>query len=132
MTIASGKVKGVLSRIAAGERIGTLFLPQQKTFDARRRWIAFSKKIKGKIYIDEGAKEAILSKGKSLLGVGVIKTEGTFKSGDAVCIVDKDGVILGCGLVNYACDVLVNAKQKKLEKEVIHRNNFVTGSTFNT
>jgi len=123
--IANGGVKSIILRILKGEKIGTLFLPKQKIEQARKRWIAFGKKIKGKIYIDDGAKEAILNKGKSLLGVGIIKIEGDFKKRDAVEILDKNGELCGRGLINYSSEELVNFKEKKFEKEIIHRNDFV-------
>jgi glutamate 5-kinase len=125
LIIASGKEEKLISRIIKGEHLGTIFLPAAKVERARKRWIAFSKKIKGKICIDDGAKEAILKKGRSLLAVGIIKAEGNFKKNDAVCVTDKEGNIIGCGLVNYFCDELKDYKIKKFEKEVIHRDNFV-------
>lgn len=125
MIIASGRVKGVISRIAKGENLGTTFLAQDSICKARKRWIAFSKKVKGKIYIDSGAKEAVLDRGKSLLCVGVVRTEQEFKRGDSVEVLDEAGNVLGCGLVNYSSDELVSCRNKKFEKEVIHRDNFV-------
>jgi glutamate 5-kinase len=125
LVIANGREEKVISRIAKGEGIGTLFSPAAKIEKARKRWIAFSKKIKGKIWIDDGAKEAILNKGRSLLAVGIIKAEGDFKKSDAVCIVDKEGNVIGCGLAHYSCHELIDMKGKKFEKEIIHRDNFV-------
>lgn len=123
--IASGRQKQVITRIARGEKLGTLFLSAAIFQRARKRWIAFSKKVKGKVWIDDGAKEAILKRGKSLLAVGITKIEGDFKKKDAVCVVDKEGNVLGCGLVNYFCEELVDCGGKKFAKEVIHRDNFV-------
>jgi len=125
MIIASGREENVISRIARGEHIGTLFLAQGQKHTARKRWIAFSKKVKGTIYVDDGAAEAIAHRGKSLLCVGIIKTEGEFKKKDSVEVIDSQGNILGCGLVNYSAEELVNCRNKKLEREVIHRDNFV-------
>ncbi len=125
MVIASGHTDGVISRIAGGENLGTTFLASSAIGKARKRWIAFSKKVKGKIYIDNGAKEAILNRGKSLLCVGIIKTEQDFKRSDSVEVLDESGNLLGCGLANYSSDELVDCRNKKFEKEVIHRDNFV-------
>ncbi len=122
--IANGKVKGVISK-AIKEEVGTLFLPTKIISKSRKRWIAFSKKIKGRVYIDEGAKEAILEKGKSLLAVGINKVEGEFVSGDSVEILDEKGEVIGCGIVNYSFNELKNLNGKRLEKEVVHRDNFV-------
>jgi glutamate 5-kinase len=124
LVIASGKQENVISFIASGEAIGTTFMAAQNVQKARKRWIAFSKKTKGKIYIDDGAKEAVLYKGKSLLSVGIIKVEGEFKKKDAVEVLDKKGTIIGCGLVNYTYEELRNGQGKRFEKEIIHRDNF--------
>ena len=123
--IAYGRKSQVISRIVSGEKIGTFFTPSRKISKARKRWIAFSKKPKGKILIDNGAKDAIVCKGKSLLGVGIVSVEGIFKSGDAVAVVDCQGLLLGYGLVNYAAQDLKGIRGRKLDKEVIHRDNFV-------
>jgi len=123
--IADGRRKSVVSDIVKGKRVGTLFMPSRKIGEARKRWIAFSKKIKGRIYIDQGAKNAVVNRGKSLLGVGIVKIEGEFKRKDAVEVFDIDNVILGCGLVNYSHEELREHKAKKFEREVIHRDNFV-------
>lgn len=122
--IAYGREKNIINRIITGEALGTLFIPSKKIEKARKRWIAFSKKIKGTIHIDDGAKDALMNKGKSLLGVGILKIEGDFKKDDAVNVTDTQGTILGRGLVNYGFNEL-NLREKKLEKEVVHRDNFV-------
>ena len=121
--IAYGREVDVVSRIVAGEKIGTLFLPAKRIDKARKRWIAFMEnKIKGAVVIDNGAKVAILNKGKSLLAVGILKVDGTFRRDDAVSVVDVKGVTLGWGLTNYNSEELKEAN-KKFTKEVIHRDN---------
>ena len=122
--IANGRKKDVISRIIKGDGIGTLFLPCQKIEKSRKRWID-SKQIKGTITIDDGAKEALLNKGKSLLAVGITEFTSGFNKGDAVIVIDKEEVALGCGLVNYSSEDLKKSKSKRFEKEVIHRDNFV-------
>lgn len=123
--IAYGRCDEVISKVAKGDSIGTVFKPYTATGAARKRWIIFSKKPKGTLFIDSGAKEAVLHKGKSLLGVGISHCEGEFKDGDSVRIADSDGGLIGYGIVNYSCSQIRNAKEKRLEKEVIHRDNFV-------
>jgi len=124
MVIAKGKERGVVPRIIVGESIGTLFLPKAKIDSAKKRWIAFSKKAKGRLYIDDGARDAILERGKSLLCVGIIKVEGEFKKKDSVQVLDQDGNLVGAGLVNYSAQELISCGRAKLAKEVIHRDSF--------
>ena len=123
-TIAYGRRKGVISSVIDGKGVGTSFLPTQIKEKARKRWIASSKNIKGNICVDDGAKEALLNKGRSLLNVGITDVQGPFQAGDAVSIIDSQGEFIGCGIANYSSDKLKTSKKKKLEKEVVHRDNF--------
>ncbi|MFA7115015.1 MAG: glutamate 5-kinase [Candidatus Omnitrophota bacterium] len=122
--IAYGRTKNIISKIMKDEAIGTKFYPLQKACRARKRWIAFGKKPKGSICVDEGAKTAILEKGKSLLSAGIIKVSGKFSKNDAVHIIGKDGALIGYGIVNYdSGDIVIKSK---LRNEVIHRDNFTS------
>ena len=122
--LAHGKTPHVIARIIDGESIGTSFKPSERKEKSRKRWIR-SKKIKGRIWIDDGAKEALLNRGRSLLSVGITRTSEGFHKGDAVMVLDERGDVLGCGLANYGADIFGGATKKRLEKEVIHRDNFV-------
>jgi glutamate 5-kinase len=122
--IADGRKKDVIRRIVSGEDIGTLFLPCQKVEKSRKRWID-SKQIKGAMFIDDGAKDALLNKGKSLLAVGISEVRSLFNKGDAVIVVDSNNTVLGRGIVNYGFEDLKKAKDKRFEKPVIHRDNFI-------
>ncbi len=122
--ITHGRKKQVISRIIAGEPMGTSFLPSTQIEKSRKRWID-TKQIKGAVNIDNGAKEALLNGGKSLLGVGITEITTGFRKADAVAVVDENGHTIGCGIVNYSSEELERAKNKRLEKAVIHRDNFV-------
>lgn len=81
--IAHGREREVISRLMAGEEIGTLFLAQRKLKN-RLRWILNSEP-KGKIVVDQGALEAIRHH-KSLLPTGVERVEGVFAAGSVVLV----------------------------------------------
>lgn len=123
--IASGKVQNVLLRILDGEQIGTLFLTKSTKLEAKKRWIAYSTKSRGKIVVDDGAKEALTKKGKSLLCPGIVNLEGGFLAGDIVSIVDKNHKEFAKGLTSFSADELSKAKGCKLNKEVVHRDSLV-------
>lgn len=123
--IANGKIKGIITKIVEGKHLGTVFLPHKALTRAKKRWIAFGKKVRGRIYVDKGAKEALMERGKSLLACGIIKVEGQFLKHDAVEVVDAGGYQVGRGLIEYASADLIGARTKYFEREVIHRNNFV-------
>ncbi|HOX54197.1 MAG: glutamate 5-kinase [Candidatus Omnitrophica bacterium] len=123
--IANGKTKDIIVKILEGQEIGTLFLPKKDKLVARDRWIAFGAKTKGKIVVDDGAKEALLKKGKSLLCPGVVDLDGKFVSGDMVSIVDKNHKEFARGISNYSSGELKTIKGCKGKEEVIHRDNLV-------
>ena len=86
MVLANGRAKNVISRIIAGEEIGTIFMPKRKLSN-RARWILNSSPA-GVINIDEGAMRAVRAH-KSLLPSGVISVEGSFEAGDVVMLNDN-------------------------------------------
>ena len=59
--------------------------------------------------VDAGAAKALRGKG-SLLPVGITGVEGDFAAGDAVMVVDGDGVELAKGLVSYSREELDRVK----------------------
>jgi len=68
-----------------------------------KRWIAYGAAVKGQIFVNEGAKRAIM-KGASLLAVGISQVSGRFDVGDVISLVDNDGKEFGRGIVNYTSD----------------------------
>jgi len=134
--IARGTKEGVLHQIIKGKEIGTLILPKKVTLSSRKHWIAFNLKPKGDVVVDEGAKKAILQKGKSLLPSGVVKVRGFFDRGDSVSCLGPRGKEFARGLINYSAQELERIKGLKsdqIEKllgykysdEVIHRDDLV-------
>jgi glutamate 5-kinase len=132
VTIANSRRENVLLDILAGKDVGTYFKPRKK-MPAVKRWIAYSASVKGQIFINEGAKKAILE-GSSLLPVGVTKVVGHFSVGDVVGLIDQNNIEFAKGNPNYNSGELNiikglqnNQIKKKLgitrPKEVIeHRN----------
>lgn len=137
--IASGKKENILADITSGKEIGTLFLPMADRLNSKKYWIAFTLRPRGRIVIDDGAKKALLEKGKSLLPSGIIDVEGNFDPGDPVTCVARDGSLLAKGLVNFNSSELNKIKGLKTSQisqvlghkdydEVIHRDNLaITG-----
>jgi glutamate 5-kinase len=134
--IAGGRQADVLTRLFAGETLGTLLTASVTPMDARKRWIAGHLRAKGDLVLDPGAVQAVTGRGVSLLPVGVTAVRGTFKRGDVVRCVDADGRLIGQGLVNYSSEEaarLVGAASTdidarlgyRLEPELVHRDNLV-------
>ena len=86
IVLADGRLKNVITRIIAGEQIGTVFMPKRKLSN-RARWILNSASA-GIITIDAGAMRALRNR-KSLLPSGVSGVEGAFEAGDVVMLNDN-------------------------------------------
>jgi glutamate 5-kinase len=102
--IAYGRREGVLSRLAAGEEIGTLLWPATGRVAARKQWLAGRLRVRGKLVLDAGAVKVLRESGRSLLAVGVSAVEGSFARGDMVVCVGPAGEEVARGLVNYDAD----------------------------
>jgi glutamate 5-kinase len=100
--ILNGRSDGILKQVFAGEDVGTYLLPRQSKMTAKKHWIAFSKKPRGKLLVDNGGYDAVLSHGKSLLPSGIVGVEGKFERGDAVRLCDSDGQEFARGVTNYS------------------------------
>ncbi|MBD2384709.1 glutamate 5-kinase [Cylindrospermum sp. FACHB-282] len=104
--ITQGRFPRNIEKIIQGEPIGTHFEPQPEPTSARKRWIAYGLVPAGKLYLDEGALNAILQAGKSLLAAGIQTVEGEFDTQAAVQLCDRTGSEIARGLVNYSSDEL--------------------------
>jgi len=133
--IVRGDIENIALRVINGEDIGTLFQPESK-IGRNKWWSAFAYKIKGKVWLDEGAKNAILYNGKSLLPSGVVKIEGDFSRGDCVELHNADGQTIARGITNYSSTDVnkikglksVDIERKlgyKYAEEIVHRDNMV-------
>jgi glutamate 5-kinase len=124
--IAHGKRPNIVADILKGPfaRGGwTVFLPKG-SLAARERWIAFGAKPKGKIFVDDGARAAILD-GKSLLCVGVAGCEGNFAKGDIVSLKDSQQREVARGKSGISAKELDKVKGKRYAKEIAHRDDIV-------
>jgi len=135
--IANGLRAGVLAAVFdEKEEIGTLVLPEQNPLASRKHWIAYNLKPAGEIVVDQGAHNALVQKGKSLLPSGLKEVRGLFGVGECVRCIDHQGREFARGLVNYSAQELNQIKglhTSKIEKilgykaydEIIHRDDLV-------
>ncbi|MFE8595739.1 glutamate 5-kinase [Archangium violaceum] len=99
--ITSGAVPGRLRSVLSGEPVGTLFETSGSRRSARMAWIAHALKPKGKLIVDPGAREAVVTSKRSLLPSGIRLVEGDFGRGDPVDLVDEQGQVFARGLSSY-------------------------------
>ncbi|WP_459837628.1 glutamate 5-kinase [Halanaerobaculum tunisiense] len=135
LVIANGSLEQVITKVSHGQKIGTIFL-SQPGITSREQWIAFNLDVAGKIAVDNGAKEALIAHGSSLLACGIQEIIGDFSAGDVVDIIDSTGEKIARGLVNYSQQEVeqiqgLQSSQIKSElgyqayDEVVHRDNLV-------
>jgi glutamate 5-kinase len=86
--------------------------------------------------VDEGARRALIERGKSLLPSGILEVRGQFQRGDVVELEDGSGRVFGRGLTNYSWEEVAQLRGRKTSEiaavlgakpydEVVHRDNMV-------
>ena len=134
--MVSGKRNGIIGAALQGEEVGTLFLPSGTGLNRRKHWIAYTLKPSGRIVVDDGARNALLKKGKSLLPSGVVRVEGKFERGACVRLCGLDGIEFARGLSDYSSSEsarLVGCNSLEIEgilgyhygDVIVHRDNLV-------
>lgn len=136
VVVAPAHRKDVLSRILAGDPVGTWMPPRAARQRARKAWIAFASGTQGRILVDAGAERAVRDDGRSLLAAGVTGVEGTFAAGDPVEVAGPSGTAFARGIANYSSRELPRLAGKSsteltqltggpYDREVIHRDELV-------
>lgn len=134
--IAAGRQENVLRQVAAGEPVGTLFVPDTEPLLARKQWLAGHLQVRGKLVLDGGAVKVLRESGRSLLPVGIKGVSGDFQRGEMVACIDEHGHEIARGLVNYSAEEarrIQGQPSQRIEEllgyvdepEMIHRDNLV-------
>ncbi|MFC1762703.1 glutamate 5-kinase [Planctomycetota bacterium] len=113
VVLAQGRTKEVVTRIVAGDSLGTIFLPKQRLSN-RQRWILNSKSS-GTIRVDEGALQA-LRKRKSLLPSGIQTVEGSFEAGAVVLLNDNAKAVVS--LSSAQIEALAGKHSTEIKKQL--------------
>jgi glutamate 5-kinase len=134
--IGNARDAHTLGAILAGDDVGTLFLPHPQRIQARKHWIAFTLRPRGAILLDDGAVNAVVEKGRSVLPVGVLGVRGEFAPGDAVTLMAPSGREIGRGLARIGATETAAIAGKRSEEltslrgegsdlVVVHRDDLV-------
>jgi glutamate 5-kinase len=134
--IAWGREDRVLTRLAAGEAIGTQLFAQTAQLTARKQWMADHLQTAGRVALDAGAVQKLTAEGKSLLPIGVTEVAGDFGRGDVITCVDERGQAIARGISNYSSSEARRIMRRPSteilailgfveEPELIHRDNMV-------
>jgi len=133
--IANGTTPQVLRRLLEGEVLGTFFAPRPRKTRSRKRWFA-ARTTRGTIAVDDGARRALVERGKSLLPSGITSVKGAFEKGDTVALADASGRAFAYGLTNLSSGDLAKVYGLKTHQvrrvlgqaaydEVVHRDNML-------
>jgi glutamate 5-kinase len=120
----------------AGEPAGTYFAAHDRRPTARQLWLAHAAAARGRLVLDPGAVEAVVTRRASLLPAGITGVEGAFDAGDPVDLCGTDGQVVARGLVNYdATEIpalmgrstrwLAAKRGPGYEREIVHRDDLV-------
>jgi glutamate 5-kinase len=122
----------VVDAVQSRSGVGTTFVGRDRQLSARKLWIAFAAEAAGSVVIDDGATQALLNRGTSLLAVGVLSLSGQFEQGDVVEVLSESGELVARGASAIASHELVNVKGKGASQGpsdssplVVHRDELV-------
>lgn len=122
----------LVDAVGAAPGVGTSFLGRDRNLSARRLWIAFAAQVQGRVVVDQGAVEALETRGTSLLSPGVTTVEGSFDVGAILDIVRDDGAVVARGCAAMSSAELTSIKGKRAadlpdgsSSLVVHRDEMV-------
>ena len=140
LVICYGRQDNVVVDAAAGKQVGTRFSAKARPHEItpRKLWIALGDSARGALIVDDGAKNALLHRGSSLLSVGISRVEGRFDDDDIVDVKDATGHVIARGRTAFSSDEVELAcgrTREELErnrllaafadKPVIHRDELI-------
>ncbi|MBF1994393.1 glutamate 5-kinase [Serratia symbiotica] len=105
VVIAAGSKPGVVADVIEGKSVGTRFHALATPLENRKRWI-FGAPPAGEITIDDGAVEAMITRGSSLLPKGICAVKGDFSRGEVIRIRTLAGRDLAHGVSRYNSDAM--------------------------
>jgi glutamate 5-kinase len=134
VVIANGGRERVLAGILDGSAPATWFPVHITPAEGRQRWLLAQSVTPGSVYIDDGACQALIEQGRSLLPVGIRRAEGSFSRGEIVSVRNGSGREIARGLANYdSTDLqrIMGQQSAQLAEtlgydygpEFVHRNN---------
>ena len=115
--IINGSRSDVFERMLNNENPGTRFIASQAATKAKKHWLKHTLKSNGKVILDQGAVNAVVNKGASLLPSGILTVQGDFSVGDSINIVNGENqAIIAKGICQYNHRDLERIKGSKSDK----------------
>jgi len=110
--IVNGTKKEALEQLLEHKNPGTHFIASQNIIKAKKHWLKHTLKSSGKVYLDQGAANALVNKGASLLPSGIVKVTGKFNRGDSIDLLTDKGIVIAKGISQYETKELQQIKGK--------------------
>ncbi len=107
VVVANGKRDGIIAAAVGGDPTVpmTVFEAGPERTSRLQKWIALSDTFaKGRVYVNDGAADALLAGGASLLPVGIERVEGDFDADDIVTVLAPDGRTIAWGRASLGAD----------------------------
>ncbi len=120
--IANGCKPTVIHDILSGEKIGTKFIAHKRTSSVKQ-WVAHSEDhAKAAVYINLRAQDVLFNPdvAASLLPIGIVAIDGTFKKGDIIKICSQNKHAIGYGVAQYNSEKAKELMGQKGQKPLIH------------
>ena len=120
--IANGRRPGILAQLLAGTAAATHFVASPRPSRVKT-WIAHNANApRATVWVNSGAQAALCdsAQANSLLPVGVIRIDGSFKKGDLVRLVDERGIPFGQGMAQYDSEKAERFLGEQGKKPLVH------------
>jgi len=102
---------------------GTWFRAKRSNLKERQKWLLSGSVTVGQIHVDEGAEKALHAR-KSLLTVGIKRTEGQFSAGEVVQLMNLQEMIIGVGKTRLSAAEIQSLRNSK-NQMAAHANDIV-------
>jgi len=135
--ILNGRKSDVLEQFLKGENLGTHFIAKRTVSKAKKHWLKHTLKSNGQLLLDEGAIEAVVNKGASLLPAGIKGALGTFAAGDSIDMLNANTKqVIAKGISQFSHQDLMRISGKQSDaihdllgccpsKVIVHRDDMV-------
>lgn len=103
--ITAGASANVIIDALTNNATGTRFHARPVPLEKRKHWI-FGAPVVGEVTIDDGAQQALLQQGRSLLPKGITQVTGNFSRGEVIRILNQHRQDIAHGISRYNSDAL--------------------------
>ncbi|MFC0673778.1 glutamate 5-kinase [Brachybacterium hainanense] len=122
--------------VLEGAEVGTFFPAKSGRRRSRLVWLRFATRGAGTIRVDAGAVDALRTRRRSLLAVGITGVEGAFPAGVPVDVAGPDGTVIVRGLVAFSSEEITpmmglttgsvrRTLGERYARPVVHRDDLV-------